>query len=132
MSPRNVLPKTTPISEDDTHRLIPHCFYEEGESVLSRLGLPPAQMEHLFQLDDATNAQMCIRDRLYTDPTYFLYLFQYLARKFAHASNHSDFNSRAVVHDRLGAEQFSRRSLRAWDGRHYGHWTVAKLSLIHI
>jgi hypothetical protein len=50
--------KTTPISQDDTRRLIPNKFYEEGESVLSRLGLPPAQMEHLFQLDDATNARL--------------------------------------------------------------------------
>ena len=53
-----MLPKTTPISQDDTHRLIPNKFYEEGESVLSRLGLPPAQMEHLFQLDDATNTRL--------------------------------------------------------------------------
>jgi hypothetical protein len=53
-----MLPKTTPISQDNTHRLIPNKFYEEGESVLSRLGLPPAQMDHLFQLDDATNARL--------------------------------------------------------------------------
>ena len=51
-------PKTTPIAQDDTHRLIPNRFYEEGESVLSRLGLAPAQMEHLFQLDDATNERL--------------------------------------------------------------------------
>ena len=53
-----MLPRTTPISQDDTHRLIPNRFYEEGESVLTRLGLPPAQMEHLFQLDDATNGRL--------------------------------------------------------------------------
>src|SRR5260370_7163985 len=53
-----MLPKTTSISQDDTHRLIPNRFYEEGESVLSRLGLPPAQMGHLFQLDDATNGRL--------------------------------------------------------------------------
>jgi hypothetical protein len=58
MLPRIKLPKTTSISQDDTHRLIPNRFYEEGESVLSRLGLPPAQMEHLFQLDDATNTRL--------------------------------------------------------------------------
>jgi len=29
-----MLPKTTPISQDDTHRLIPNRYYEEGESVL--------------------------------------------------------------------------------------------------
>jgi RES domain len=55
---RHTFPATTPISQDDTHRLIPNKFFDEGESVLSRLGLPPAQMEHLFQLDDATNARL--------------------------------------------------------------------------
>jgi hypothetical protein len=53
-----MLPKTTPISQDDTHRLIPSKFCEDGDTVLSRLGLPPAQMEHLFQLDDATNGRL--------------------------------------------------------------------------
>jgi hypothetical protein len=51
-------PKTSPISQDNTHRLIPNKFYEQGESVLSRLDLPPAQMEHLFELDNATNARL--------------------------------------------------------------------------
>jgi hypothetical protein len=55
---RKGLPPTTPISQDDTHRLIPNRFCEEGESVLSRLELPPAQMDHLFELDDATNARL--------------------------------------------------------------------------
>jgi hypothetical protein len=53
-----MLPQTTPLSQDDTHRLIPNKFCEGGESVLSRLGLPAAQMEHLFQLDDATNSRL--------------------------------------------------------------------------
>jgi RES domain len=53
-----MLPETTFISQDDTHRLIPNKFCDEGESVLSRLGLPPAQIEHLFQLDDATNTRL--------------------------------------------------------------------------
>src|ERR1039458_901614 len=53
-----MLPQTTRLSQDDTHRLIPNKFCDGGESVLSRLGLPPAQMEHLFQLDDATNTRL--------------------------------------------------------------------------
>ena len=51
------MPKITHLEQDDTHRLIPHRFFE-GESVLSRLGLPPAQMTHLYQLDDATNERL--------------------------------------------------------------------------
>jgi RES domain len=50
-----MLPKTTLLSQDNTHRLIPERFREAGDSVLARLGLPPAQMEHLYELDDATN-----------------------------------------------------------------------------
>jgi hypothetical protein len=53
-----MLPTTTPIAQNDTHRLIPTRFCEDGDTVLSRLGLPPAQMEHLFQLDDATNPRL--------------------------------------------------------------------------
>jgi hypothetical protein len=50
-------PKQTHLEQDDAHRLIPTRFCE-GESVLSRLGLPPAQMAHLYQLDDATNDRL--------------------------------------------------------------------------
>jgi hypothetical protein len=50
-------PKIKHIDQDDTHRLIPDRFFG-GESVLSRLGLPPAQMAHLYQLDDATNDRL--------------------------------------------------------------------------
>lgn len=53
-----MLPKTTHISQDDTHRLIPNRYFEEGESVLARLDLPQAQMEDLFRLDDATNERL--------------------------------------------------------------------------
>ena len=51
-------PKTTHLEQDDTRRLIPNRFFDEGESVLSRLGLPPAQMAQLYQLDDATNERL--------------------------------------------------------------------------
>lgn len=53
-----MLPKIAHISQDDTHRLIPSRILEEGETVLSRLGLPQAQMEDLFRLDDATNERL--------------------------------------------------------------------------
>ncbi len=53
-----MLPKLSHISQDDTHRLIPSRFFEQGETVLSRLGLPQAQMEDLFRLDDATNERL--------------------------------------------------------------------------
>jgi|SRR5262252_728036 len=53
-----MLPKQTQLAQDDTHRLIPSRYAHEGASVLERLGLPPAQMKNLFQLDDATNERL--------------------------------------------------------------------------
>ena len=53
-----MLPKQTQLTQDDTHRLIPSRYADEGASVLERLGLPPAQMKNLFQLDDATNERL--------------------------------------------------------------------------
>jgi len=51
-------PKTTHLEQDDTHRLIPARYADDGASVLERLGLPPAQMKALCQLDDATNERL--------------------------------------------------------------------------
>ena len=51
-------PKVTHLEQDDTHRLIPVRYVEDGDTVLARLGLPPAQMENLFRLDDATNDRL--------------------------------------------------------------------------
>ena len=53
-----MLPQKTQLAQQDTHRLIPCRYVDEGASVLERLGLPPAQMKHLFQLDDATNERL--------------------------------------------------------------------------
>ena len=50
--------KKTHLDQDDTRRLIPNRFFDDGESVLSRLGLPPAQMGHLYQLDDVSNDRL--------------------------------------------------------------------------
>jgi len=105
VSPRNVLPKTTPISEDDTHRLIPHRFYEEGESVLSRLGLPPAQMEHLFQLDDATNARLAGEANLLPGITVHELVF---------AVPHYHIVNAAFTHARPEGSRFNGADRGAW------------------
>ena len=105
MSPRNVFPKTTPISQDDTHRLIPHRFYEEGESVLSRLGLPPAQMAHLFQLDDATNARLAGEANLLPGITVHELVF---------AVPHYHIVNAAFTHARPGGSRFNGADRGAW------------------
>jgi len=98
-------PKTTPISQDDTHRLIPNKFYEEGESVLSRLGLPPAQMEHLFQLDDATNTRLAGEANLLPGITVHELVF---------AVPHYHIINAAFTHARPGGSRFSGSDRGAW------------------
>jgi hypothetical protein len=100
-----MLPKTTPISQDDTHRLIPNRFYEEGESVLSRLGLPPAQMEHLFQLDDATNARLAGEANLLPGITVHELVFGVPQYHIINA---------AFTHARPGGSRFSGDHRGAW------------------
>jgi hypothetical protein len=50
-----VRPKTTPVSRNNTHRLIPTRYSEDSDGVLARLGLPQSQFDHLLQLEGATN-----------------------------------------------------------------------------
>jgi hypothetical protein len=100
-----MLPRTTPISQDDTHRLIPNRFYEEGESVLTRLGLPPAQMEHLFQLDDATNARLAGEANLLPGITVHELVF---------AVPHYHIINAAFTHARPGGSRFSGADRGVW------------------
>jgi hypothetical protein len=100
-----MLPKTTPISQDDTHRLIPNKFYEEGESVLSRLGLPPAQMDHLFQLDDATNGRLAGEANLLPGITVHELVF---------AVPHYHIINAAFTHARPGGSRFSGAGRGVW------------------
>jgi len=100
-----MLPKTTPISQDDTHRLIPNRFYEEGESVLSRLGLPPAQMEYLFHLDDATNTRLAGEANLLPGITVHELVF---------GVPHYHVVNAAFTHARPGGSRFSGDDRGAW------------------
>src|SRR5260370_12639128 len=104
MLPRPKLPKTKSISQDDTHRLVPNRFYEEGESVLSRLGLPPAQMEHLFQLDDATNTRLAGEANLLPGVTVHELVF---------GVPHYHIINAAFTHPRPGGTRFSPADLGA-------------------
>ena len=105
MPPRAKLPKTTTISQDDTHRLVPNRFYEEGESVLSRLGLPPAQVEHLFQLDDATNTRLAGEANLLPGVTVHELVF---------GVPHYHIINAAFTHARPGGSRFSGDDRGAW------------------
>jgi len=100
-----MLPKTTSISQNDTHRLIPNKFYEEGESVLSRLGLPQAQMEYLFQLDDATNTRLAGEANLLPGITVHELVF---------GVPHYHIINAAFTHARPGGSRFCGDDRGAW------------------
>jgi hypothetical protein len=100
-----MLPKTTPVAQDDTRRLIPSKFCDGGESVLSRLELPPAQMEHLFQLDDATNSRLAGEANLLPGITVHELVF---------GVPHYHIINAAFTHARPGGSRFSGEDRGAW------------------
>jgi hypothetical protein len=52
------LPGTSPIRQNDTHRLIPSRYSEGGESVLARIADNAAHLQDIFDLDHATNDRL--------------------------------------------------------------------------
>jgi RES domain len=53
-----MLPRTTDLLQDNTHRLIPAKYAEREKSVLNRLVDDQQQLEALFELDGATNERL--------------------------------------------------------------------------
>lgn len=53
-----MLPRTTELRRDSTHRLIPAKYIERDESVLTRLSDDAADLKALFDLDGATNDRL--------------------------------------------------------------------------
>jgi RES domain-containing protein len=53
-----VAPRITRLHQDDTHRLIPARYSQDGESVLARLTSNDRLLHDLFQLEGATNERL--------------------------------------------------------------------------
>jgi hypothetical protein len=53
-----VLPATSDVFQDDTHRLIPSSFSDRDESVLTRLTADAGELSTLFELEGATNDRL--------------------------------------------------------------------------
>jgi len=53
-----VAPHITQLHQDDTHRLIPVSYSEDGASVLARLSSNPQHLDDLSQLEGATNQRL--------------------------------------------------------------------------
>ena len=117
--------KTTHLEQDDTRRLIPNRFFEDGESVLARLGLPPAQMAHLYQLDDATNERLAGEANLLPGITVHELVFgvphyHIINAAFTHAQPQG---SRFNAPDRgVWYASFSMKTAQAEVAFHYSEW----------
>lgn len=57
-------PKTLPIRQSDTHRLIPSRYTPRGDSVLARIADDDAHLRDLFALDSATNDRLLAENGL--------------------------------------------------------------------
>ena len=58
------LPASRLIRQNDTHRLIPSMYAEEGDSVLARIADDDAHLRDLFDLDQATNDRQLAENAL--------------------------------------------------------------------
>jgi RES domain-containing protein len=53
-----ILPRTTLVRQNDTHRLIPSKYSDGGESVLVRIADDSSHLQDIFDLDNATNERL--------------------------------------------------------------------------
>jgi RES domain len=53
-----ILPPLASFKQDNTHRLIPSRYVDGGASVLAALADDQAQLDHIFELDMATNPRL--------------------------------------------------------------------------
>lgn len=58
------LPLTRLVRRNDTHRLIPSKYSEDGESVLARIADDDAHLKDIFDLDAATNDRLMAENNL--------------------------------------------------------------------
>lgn len=59
-----MIPSTTLIRRNDTHRLIPSKYSEGGDSVLTRIADDDAHLADIFDLDNATNDRLVAENNL--------------------------------------------------------------------
>jgi hypothetical protein len=58
------LPRTSLVRRNDTHRLIPSKYSEDGDSVLARIADDDAYLKDIFDLDNATNDRLLAENDL--------------------------------------------------------------------
>jgi hypothetical protein len=58
------LPRTSLVRRNDTHRLIPSKYSEDGDSVLARIADDDTHLKDIFDLDNATNDRLLAENNL--------------------------------------------------------------------
>ena len=58
------LPAVRLIRQNDTHRLVPSMYADDGDSVLAAIAEDDAHLQDLFDLDDATNDRLLAENAL--------------------------------------------------------------------
>ena len=121
------MPNTCDLDQRDTHRLIPSQFAEDGASVLTRLTDDENTLEHIFELDNATNDRLLAesglspgidaRELVFWIPSYRIinvaYHRQLWLRETAwdeeDVANYTDYlaDFRAEFHDIRGTKQYA-------------------------
>jgi len=59
-----ILPRTSLVRQNDTHRLIPSKYSESGASVLARIAGDAVQLRDIFDLDSVTNERLLAENGL--------------------------------------------------------------------
>jgi hypothetical protein len=58
------LPRTSLVRQNETHRLIPSKYGDDGASVLTRIADDDAHLQNIFDLDNATNDRLLAESNL--------------------------------------------------------------------
>lgn len=98
-------PKTTPIHQDDTHRLIPAKYAEREPSVLKRIARDERELRDLFELDSATNERRLGESNLLPGITVHELVF---------GIPHYHIVNAAFTHAQPNGSRFNGRERGAW------------------
>ena len=105
MAGDRLLPRVSDVLRDDTHRLIPSRYSEQGESVLTRLTDDPKDINALFELEGATNDRLLGEAGLLPGIT---------VRELVFGLSDSHIVNAAFTHARPLGSRFNRAERGAW------------------
>ena len=99
------LPPVTPLRRFDTHRLLPAKYSANYDSVLTRVASSDADLQAIFELDNATNQRLQAEENLRPDMT---------ARELVFHVPHYRIVNAAFTHPHPFGARFSDATRGAW------------------